>query len=55
MVSTFENTSALMDDWPDWRKKIECLTSKEASTRPYLGKLLKELENNDAFPNPDGT
>ena len=54
VISYEEDVNTLMDDWPEWRRKIICLTSKEASTHPYLRKLVTKLENNDSFPNQDG-
>ena len=52
MVLSFEDTNALMDDWPDWQK-ITSLAVKEAATQPFLRKLLKSLENSAIFSNTD--
>jgi len=43
-----------MNDWPEWQTKIISLARKESSTRPFLRKVLNELEGKDEFQYPDG-
>ena len=38
-----------MNDWPEWERKNIFLARKESSTRPFLQKVLNELEENMNF------
>ena len=49
------DASALMEGWPGCRAKIIELSKKEAVSRSFIKKLVKEVEKSEAFPYPDGT
>ena len=44
----------LMNSWPDWCVKILGFAKVESDSRPLIKKLLKKLEESDAFAYPEG-
>ena len=54
-IVSFENDSASMiEGWLEWSEKVIEFSRLESSTRPFLRKLLGDLEKSDQFPYPCG-
>ena len=47
------NVNSLMYTWVEWSTKIE-FSKAESSSRPYIKKKLKKLDEAQNFPYPDG-
>ena len=48
------NVNSLMDTWVEWSTKIVEFSKAESSSRPYIKKKLKKLDEAQNFPYPDG-
>ena len=46
--------NSLIDSWVDWSAKILEFSKRESSSRPYLKKKLKTLEEAESYLYPDG-
>ena len=49
------NVNSLMDTWVEWSTRIVEFSKAESSSRPYIKKKLKKLDEAENFPYPDGT
>ena len=49
------NVNSLMDTWVDWSTRIVEFSKTESSSRPYIKKKLKKLNEAESFTYPDGT
>ena len=48
------NVNSLMYTWVEWSTKIAEFSKAESSSRPYIKKKLKKLDETQNFPYPDG-
>lgn len=48
------NVDSLMHSWEEWCAKVINFSKVESATRPFIKKILAELEKTDKFACPEG-
>ena len=54
VISFEDNIHSLLDNWQEWKEKLIQFAKLESLTRPFLKKLLENLDKCDELAYPHG-